>query len=234
MGLLRRIIRRATRPVRVKAHGIQGEQRVSAKLNRSGVYHKTINKLIILDDNGKSHQIDHIEIRENGIFCIETKNFLGWVFGNEESEKWTQTLSNGEKHSFFNPVKQNKSHCYHLRKILGNEYIVNSIVVMANNNAERINCDYVINLKDLNNYLNNFDNGVELSIEEIDYVYDTLLNFDSGMTNKEHIDNIKTTQKEISYGICPRCGGKLVLREGSYGTFYGCSNYPKCHFTKDK
>lgn len=32
--------------------------------------------------------------------------------------------------------------------------------------------------------------------------------------------------------ICPQCGGKLVKREGKYGPFFGCSNYPKCRYIK--
>lgn len=32
--------------------------------------------------------------------------------------------------------------------------------------------------------------------------------------------------------ICSSCGGILVARRGTYGPFLGCSNYPKCHFTK--
>jgi restriction system protein len=31
---------------------------------------------------------------------------------------------------------------------------------------------------------------------------------------------------------CPRCGNKLVLRDGSKGKFYGCSSYPKCRYMK--
>lgn len=31
--------------------------------------------------------------------------------------------------------------------------------------------------------------------------------------------------------ICPKCGGKLVVRNSIYGTFKGCENYPKCKFT---
>ena len=30
---------------------------------------------------------------------------------------------------------------------------------------------------------------------------------------------------------CPECGGHLVQRNGRYGSFYGCSNYPKCRYT---
>ena len=30
---------------------------------------------------------------------------------------------------------------------------------------------------------------------------------------------------------CPNCGVALVKRQGSYGVFYGCPNYPKCRYT---
>ncbi|MEK3744692.1 restriction endonuclease [Brevibacillus sp. FSL K6-0770] len=36
-------------------------------------------------------------------------------------------------------------------------------------------------------------------------------------------------QKELH---CERCGGKMVLRKGAKGEFYGCSSYPKCRNTK--
>lgn len=31
--------------------------------------------------------------------------------------------------------------------------------------------------------------------------------------------------------VCPKCGGKMVERQGKYGKFIGCSNYPKCKYT---
>lgn len=34
--------------------------------------------------------------------------------------------------------------------------------------------------------------------------------------------------------MCPECGGKLVVRNGKHGEFYGCSNFPKCRYTKEK
>ena len=52
---------------------------------------------------------------------------------------------------------------------------------------------------------------------------------------QEHVDNVKKKilerDEKIKAGTCPRCGGKLTLRTGKYGQFYGCSNYPKCGFT---
>ena len=54
---------------------------------------------------------------------------------------------------------------------------------------------------------------------------------------KTHVQDIKTATKErenkIQNGICPKCGGQLVLRKGKFGSFYGCSNYPRCHFTQN-
>ena len=31
---------------------------------------------------------------------------------------------------------------------------------------------------------------------------------------------------------CPECEGYLIERKGPFNRFYGCSNYPKCRFTK--
>jgi restriction system protein len=44
---------------------------------------------------------------------------------------------------------------------------------------------------------------------------------------KKEAEKIKTT-----INICPRCGNKLVVRNGKYGQFLGCSNYPKCTYTE--
>lgn len=34
-------------------------------------------------------------------------------------------------------------------------------------------------------------------------------------------------------GKCPECKGELVLKEGRFGKFIACRNYPKCKFTKN-
>ena len=33
--------------------------------------------------------------------------------------------------------------------------------------------------------------------------------------------------------LCPKCGAKLVKRKSKYGSFIGCSAYPKCHYTRE-
>ncbi len=37
---------------------------------------------------------------------------------------------------------------------------------------------------------------------------------------------------EVADFKCELCGGDMVLRTGKYGSFYACSNYPECKFTK--
>ena len=237
MGLLKKIVKIVAQPAINNYKGEKGEAKVKAELNPlifGRVEHRQINNLILIDDNGKSHQIDHIEIRHNGIFCIETKNYIGWIFGSENQAEWTQCLYTGEKNYFINPLKQNKSHIYHMSKVLDKKYKINSVVVMVQNNADRVNIPNVINLDELKWYLKSFNDGTNYSIEEMDYIYNKLLNAASDISNKEHIKNLRQTQFELQEGICPRCGGQLVERNGKYGKFIGCSNYPKCTFILKK
>ncbi len=46
---------------------------------------------------------------------------------------------------------------------------------------------------------------------------------------KEKIDIFQETDKKK----CPKCGGTLRLINGKYGKFYGCSNYPRCRYTRN-
>ena len=78
---------------------------------------------------------------------------------------------------------------------------------------------------------------IYLSDNDVHRVVDILLhnNIREFVDDKSHVNNIyasKAKEKnKVALGICPKCGGNLVMRTGKYGTFYGCSNYPKCKFT---
>ena len=39
---------------------------------------------------------------------------------------------------------------------------------------------------------------------------------------------------ELAGFKCEICGGEMVIRNGRYGSFYACANYPTCKFTKQK
>ena len=41
-------------------------------------------------------------------------------------------------------------------------------------------------------------------------------------------EEAKTKRDRYDASICPECGGKLKKKNGPYGAFVGCSNYPRC------
>lgn len=51
-------------------------------------------------DDGTTTEIDLIMLSPMGIYVFESKNYSGWIFGNEKSRYWTQTLENKKKNNF--------------------------------------------------------------------------------------------------------------------------------------
>ena len=47
---------------------------------------------------------------------------------------------------------------------------------------------------------------------------------------------VSTEEKKPEFAgfKCEICGGEMVVRNGRYGSFYACANYPTCKFTKQK
>lgn len=62
-------------------------------------------------------------INNHGVFVFESKNYSGWIFGNERSKTWTQTLPQGKgkshKEHFLNPIMQNKLHIKWIKSLIG-------------------------------------------------------------------------------------------------------------------
>lgn len=67
--------------------------------------------------DGSTTQIDHVLVSKYGIFVIETKNYKGWIFGNEKWKLWTQTTKKG-KNTFQNPIRQNYKHIKALEEVI--------------------------------------------------------------------------------------------------------------------
>ena len=218
-----------------------GEAKVSRVLKsiqkKYGGY--IINDVIIPDISNPDNtsQLDHVYISTHGVYVIETKNYAGMIFGKEESDKWTQTLAYGKtKNSFYNPVKQNKTHVYRLEKLLNIRNIY-SLVVFIQADISNVCASNVITLRSLKKILKHMCSLYsDITSEEVEKYYLTLNEYKSKpiTTTKEHVKHIKIQSKNIDKNICPRCGAKLVLRKSSKTgkEFYGCSNYPKCKFIK--
>jgi len=221
------------------AKGAYGEQVVATELQKlPSEKYKTINDLLIIS-NGNSSQIDHVVVSEYGIFVIETKFYNGNISGNERSEYWTQNLY-GNKYELKNPVVQNEGHIKAIRYLLDDRKSnlpIISIVTFAST-AQLFVSTYnakVVYWKDLLATIYQYNIPV-LTSSQVEEIYSKLIKAKSSSREDHiaHIDNVhkneERTKYALSQGICPWCGGKLVLRTGQYGQFYGCSNYPACRY----
>lgn len=222
--------------LRVKK-GTIGEQMVSHILGSLPKEAYTVINDLLLNTSYGTTQIDHVLVSRYGIFVIETKFYKGWITGGENSEYWTKNVY-GNKYQFWNPILQNAGHCRALKRTLG-QHDVPLIPIVAFSGQARLMVrtdSPVLYWRQLKRFIRRYSDPV-ISYSEMNEIVNLLTsqNRTSKETKKEHKQyarsNARISENKIQNGICPRCGGQLVLRHGSYGRFYGCSNYPKCKFT---
>ncbi len=235
-----------------KAIGNFGERHVAGELAWLPKEYYTLNDILLPNQSGtiQTTQIDHIVVSPYGIFIIETKNYKGWISGHENSEKWKQSLfgkkglwgRTTKQHKLQNPIRQNIAHTIAIKNILreiGNFRII-PIVVFSDNAKLNITTpnNIVIPWSSLRSTIKSFSEPC-ISQEDIAQILSKLSQsaITEERSRENHTLNIQAVQQNreatIAAGICPKCGGYLVAREGKYGHFIGCSRYPRCRFTKD-
>ena len=208
---------------------------------------------VILNTSSGTTQIDHVVVSRYGVFAIETKNYRGEVYGNDDRQEWTQVIATDvrylkrwyktytyvTKNHFYNPVKQSVSHANAIRRALSDwpDLKVVPIVVFAGEAALHVTTQHhvvydVQLLTTIQSYSYPCISDIDLS-----HVVSRLAqkNIREQVDDRTHVSNVYAakfkTESKIASGICPQCGGTLVLRHGKYGDFYGCSNYSRCRFT---
>lgn len=195
-----------------------------------------LDDLMLLSEVGLT-QIDHVVVSVYGIFVIETKNYSGRITGTPRADFWTQHL-HGKYNSFRNPFRQNYAHICALQSILDlpEQDAFVSIVAFADSAELEIQTEEeLVHFTTLRKRIRAY-REVQFSWETARVMAGTILlsNLDSKAARKQHLEQIDTDiayqNFALRHGLCPRCGGTLVLRNGSYGTFYGCSNFPVCRY----
>lgn len=157
------------------------------------------------DEGKKTAEIDVIMICEHGIIVIESKNFGGWILGNEKDKDWTQIFPAGKgkshKERFYNPVLQNRVHIERLRDYLSAEIPIWSIIafsdrctlkkvtVFDHNTAVVYRSDVPAAVEKI---LSKADIG-SITNERVEELYQTLYPFTqvTGKVKEEHIRSIK-------------------------------------------
>jgi hypothetical protein len=115
----------------VYSKGNHGEYLTYSILEKLDGEKRLLTNLYLTGENGKSTEVDLVMIHPTGIYVFESKNYSGWIFGDDKSRYWIQTLTKGQKNRFFNPVWQNAAHIKALSLALGpgyEKYFVSFIV----------------------------------------------------------------------------------------------------------
>ena len=212
--------------------GKDGELCVRCEIGITVPYKKYVFNDYVLKIGDDTAQIDHIVVTRRGVFVIETKNYSGQIYGSENDREWTQVLNfGGKKNSLFNPIMQNEGHIKKLKLVLG-DIPFRSVIVFVQANIENLKTDKVIPINRLGQVLNSGDEVLtEAQIVHINEVL-SRRNCREQVSDVEHVNNIKVKQERVANNLCPYCGKDLVLKDGKYGQFLGCPNYPKCKYTK--
>lgn len=193
-----------------------------------------VNNVTISTPNGTT-QIDHVIVSRHGVFVVETKNMDGWIFGDEKSPQWTQSIF-GKKYKFQNPLHQNYRHTKALSEFLGIDHSKFLSVIMFWGECElKTSLPANVMTKGYTSYIRGHT-AVLFSEQEVQEIAAALKDGmlpKSWATRRQHVASLK--DRFSSSTTCPKCGNPLVLRTAKYGAnagskFFGCTKYPACRY----
>ena len=224
------------------------------RLSKYGVEGKIIRNVYLPKENGETSEVDVVFVTTKGIFLIESKNYSGWIFGNENNKNWTATLKGGIKNQFYNPIWQNKTHVRWMENVVGESVPLYSIIAFSercelkditvtSNEVAVIKRNELAStiLEVWNNKPDCVHGGtIELICEKLE----KMANADEE-TKAAHIEAVNLhKERDLNYMwkdddtmLCLKCGKPLVLRTARKGAdagkqFYGCSGFPNCRYTQ--
>lgn len=112
-------------------HGEKLTERELKLVQLFGRKGKILRNVYLPKENGETSEVDVIYITQKGIFVFESKNYSGWIFGDEKEQYWTAMLPNKEKNKFYNPIKQNRTHLKWMKEYVGDDIPLFSIIVFS-------------------------------------------------------------------------------------------------------
>lgn len=140
-----------------------------------------------------------------------------------------------------NPIFQNYAHIKAIESILEPLYpnmVYHSIIAFsgeANLDSIEVKNAKVCKISQVSDVIKALSTEEIISFDEVKNIEKLIDQNKSMQTDFSHNRDIKKIKKaneeKIKQNICPKCGGQLLERNGKYGKFIACSNFPKCRFT---
>ena len=146
----------------------------------SGKKGRILRNVYLPTENGKTSEIDVLFITQKGIIVFESKNYSGWIFGNEADSQWTASLLTKQKNRFYNPIRQNRGHIKWLTKCVGNIPMYSVIAFSDRCELKKITVTsqnvWVINRNQTNRVVREIWKNSDdiLSEEQIDKLFESL------------------------------------------------------------
>ncbi|QSX05293.1 NERD domain-containing protein [Sedimentibacter sp. zth1] len=179
-----------------------GEFMTFSYLEKLDGHHKLMTNLYLFKDDGSTTEIDLIMLSQTGIYVFESKNYSGWIFGDEKNRNWTQTLQNKQKNRFFNPIWQNKGHISALKSVIDfrNDNLYKSYIIFSKRcTLKKINViSPDVRVIKRNVLINAIKKDIEgssniLTVEEVDQLYSKLKKYTCAdkAIKKAHVEKIK-------------------------------------------
>lgn len=236
-------------PTPNELHGSFGEW--LAKL-----YSKHFTDALVLHDviidgaEGRTSQTDLILIGAKGLYVVEVKLFDGAkVYGDGNKRTWYY-YRGGKKYEFYSPKMQNAKHIEYLKRLLGGfgEVPCFSVITMICDDFKVSNingpgkADTLIcsSLPAMKRGMLKLTEGCPEVLDEAkrQQLFDHISahshdSSEARFAHKTQVGEYKAAlAEEQARNVCPCCGAPLVLKNGRFGEFWGCTNYPKCSYTR--
>lgn len=188
--------------------GMAGEFWVKRELKKLSKEYLIINDVMVKTKDNNTHQIDHIVISKYGIFVIETKQYNGYIKGNDYDKRWM--IKSGKKNFYVNnPLHQNYGHVKSLEEILNlpEEKFI-SLVCIPSRARVSVKSNNVVRIYELIDKIYSYQ---EVIINNEEEIYESInkLNIIDKKERKEHVSNakkIKNNKDEVFKNKCPKCG----------------------------
>lgn len=234
-GPIKRILHEATGG----SEGDWGEECIATLLANRCPGMPIFRNVYIPTEDGHTTELDVVMACSGGVYVFESKAYGGKIYGQAGNMYWYQYLS-GVKHSFYNPVIQNKNHCQHLAHALQMPAEKLFSFVVFENRADlshisSLDEDHfcICNREELPRLLKvvNRERGPQLDREEITHI-SWILSELTNVTTDEKEAHVHQIRERFGSNTCPLCGKDLVERTGRHGSFIGCTGYPRCRYTR--
>ena len=180
--------------------GINGEREVNNYLYHLSKEDEYLFTNILLPlKNGCTTEIDTLLITRKGIFCIEIKNWKGYIEGDDYSKHWIQKYKpfSSTYKQLHNPVKQNENHCFVIERLLKNEFNVENVVIFLKiKNRRNLHSRFIYELNEFIEYFNSLPNNI-INKEDVFFAAEKLKKYKATRYELEtHKREIKNKYKD--------------------------------------